>query len=32
MHINVDWTDAAKLGGFSVSTLLEQIKSQPVDN
>ena len=31
-YINTDWRDIAKISGFSVSTLLDQIKSQPVDN
>ena len=31
-YINADWRDIAKLSGFSVSTLLDLIKSQPVED
>ena len=31
-YINTDWRDIAKISGFSVTELLDQIKSQPVDN
>ena len=32
MYINADWRDIAKLSGFSVSTLLDQTKSQPAED
>ena len=32
IYINADWRGTAKLSGFSVSTLLDQIKSQPVED
>ena len=32
IYISADWKDIAKLGGFSVSTLLDQIKSQLTDD
>ena len=32
IHVNTDWRKIAKLSGFSVSTLLDQNESQPVDD
>ena len=32
MYINADWRDTAKLSCFSVSTLMDQMKSQSMEN
>ena len=32
IYINADWRDIAKLSGFTVSALLNQMKSQPLEN